>query len=160
LLEQKQNNSYIATLPIRPLRIGVTCPESAAAFGGAKDEVVFRIEAGVQEGAPIIDPRPRGRRVDDRIGGQPEMPAGARPAPILGPCRQAGPYRVELHVADARVEMCLVEREGGEAALPQMPAPALTLVHFPRVAPVRRPERGPQPVRMRRHQDEVDMVRR
>ncbi|MGZ8305049.1 MAG: hypothetical protein ACXWU6_00420 [Allosphingosinicella sp.] len=69
---------------------------AAGAFGGADGFAVFVAEAGVEEGAPVVDPAAGRRQVGEAVARQAEMGPGARPAPGFRPVDQARPYRVEL----------------------------------------------------------------
>jgi hypothetical protein len=52
------------------------------------------VEAGVEEGAPVGDAVVGGGRIGERVPGEAEMAAGARPGPVLGPIDEAGADRI------------------------------------------------------------------
>jgi hypothetical protein len=85
-------------------------PQAAGAFGGADGVAVLVVEAGVEEGAPVVDPIPHRRHVS--VAGEAEMGAGARPGPGFGPRDESGPHRVQLDVAQAGVK---VRRPSGQS---------------------------------------------
>jgi hypothetical protein len=78
---------------------------------------------------------------------------------LLRPVDKTGANRVQLNVTQAGVEMRFVHRKGSEAALPEIAAPALTLIDLPGIAAVGRRQSAPKPVRAGRDEDRMDVVR-
>lgn len=87
------------------------------------------------------------------------MCAHTGPAPVARTIDEARPDRVERHVAQRRGEMFLVHRHAAEAALPEMPGPLAARMNDARVAAVHPRQRAAQSVRIRRHQDQMNVVR-
>lgn len=132
--------------------------QAPGAFGGTDGVPVLVVEAGIEEGAPVVYAAPHGGQVGEVVGREAEMGPGARPGPGFRPLDEAAPHRVQLDVAKAGVKMRLVHRDRSEATLPEMSAPAPAAVDLDGIAGVRRRQGRPQAVFMRRHQDEVDVV--
>ena len=83
----------------------------------------------------------------------------AAPRPVERGAAQPGPNRIELDIPHAPEQMRLVHGKRGKPRLPEMPAPALALVDKASVAPVGFGE-GPRKAGLvRRHGNDVNMVR-
>ena len=87
------------------------------------------------------------------------MRGGARPAPAFRALGELRPNRVEFDVTDRGEQMRVVHRIAGETPLPEIAGPAMRCVHGARIAPVRLGKGRAQPVRIGRHEDQVDVVR-
>ncbi len=87
------------------------------------------------------------------------MSGRARPRPLGRVRRKPRANRVQLHVARTRQEIILIHRERGEPALPQKPAPPLAEIDTPRIVAVQPALHRRQRILVRRHEDEVDVVR-
>ena len=97
-----------------------------------------------------------GIRIEEALGAQalpyPARKLFARPAGALRP------HRIDLHVARAGEQIGFVHRERRKAPLPQRSAPALAKIDMPGVAPVGFAEGGAQAARVRRHQDQMNVI--
>ena len=83
----------------------------------------------------------------------------AAPRPVERGAAQPGPNRIELDIPHAPEQMRLVHGKRGKPRLPEMPAPALAHVDKAGVAPVGFGE-GPRKAGLvRRHGNDVNMVR-
>ncbi len=71
---------------------------------------------------------------------------------------QPRPHRIEFHVARARQQVAFVERKRVKALLPEVAAPSLAEVDAARVAAVGLAQGGAEPVFVRRHENEMDVV--
>lgn len=72
---------------------------------------------------------------------------------------QPRPHRVERHVAHRMCEVRLIHPHRAETSLPEMPCPALPRVDIAGVAAMGVGEGAPQTLLVRRHDDDVDVVR-
>src|SRR4051794_4578301 len=131
----------------------------AAALACSDRVALAPAEARFQQRPPVVDAGARRDEVGDSVVAQPEVGTRARPVPLLRPLDQPRPHRIELDIAQAGMEVRLIHCDRGEAALPQMAAPALALVDRPAIAAVDRRQRRAETVGPTRHQNQVDVVR-
>ena len=103
----------------------------------------------------IPDRRQRG----DAVVLAAQMRTRRRPSPILCPLDQPRPHRVERYIAQRRREMFLVHGDGAEPALPEMTAAFAPRLNDSRIASMDACQCAAQPVRIGRHQDEVNVIR-
>ncbi len=71
---------------------------------------------------------------------------------------QSGAHEVELHVPRRGQEVVFIHDERGEAALPQVPSPALPEVDRPRVSPMCLADGATQALGGLRDNDQVNMI--
>jgi hypothetical protein len=118
----------------------------------------FLIFTRFQQGRNIRDTIPHRILAGDTIVAKSYERPRARPRPVHRPLAQARADRIHRDVPDRRHQMIFVHRNATESALPEMPGPTLPGVHMAGVSTMQRGERSPQPVVVRRHQDQVNMV--
>lgn len=87
-----------------------------------------------------------------------ETGARTRPSPISRLRRQPRAHGIEAHSADGRDQVRLVHRDGGEAALKQVPGPAPARIDEVGVAPMCLADGAAETVFIVGDHDEVDVV--
>lgn len=109
---------------------------------------------------PAICAEPIRHRLNDDQGvvGAREMGARTRPSPISRLRSQPRAHGIEAHSADGRDQVRLVHRDGGEAALKQVPGPAPARIDEVGVAPMCLADGAVETIFTLGHHNEVDVV--
>lgn len=137
---------------------GVAAERPADGFGLAQAVEHGRVGRCRDERGEVGDAVADGSDLGNAIVAAGEMGVDARPWPVLRPLGQAGAHRVEGDVTDGRLQMGLVHDHGAEPALPEMAGALQAGMDVAGIAAMHRGEGAAQPVAVRGHQDQVDMV--
>ena len=108
--------------------------------------------------ASWIKARPPTHEIQQLAFRHPQMHLGTRPSPLAARGHQSGPHRVSLHVEQRVPGVLVVQRNGVEARLPEVPHASQSEVQATCVVAVNALHGARQTVLIMRDSDKMDMI--
>lgn len=135
-------------------------PHRKAATFMPAHEAAFAPAGGVrQEYSPVLNSTGKAGWIDQPIAGALEMRPGARERPVFRSIGKPGAHRIQEDVSRRGIQMSVIHRKGREPALPEAASPPFPAVDHGRIPPVGDGHRSAEPSWIRRHGDEVKVIR-